>query len=66
MKISIPVYVVAIVASFLYALLKQYFPDLSLTQEQIVLILVAILALFNIDVVNAIRKANPGLLERRK
>lgn len=63
MKLSVPIWLVAIVASFVYALLKQYFPELPLTEEQVQYLIITILALAGIDVVNALRKANPGLLK---
>ncbi len=65
MKLSIPVYVVALVAGFVYALLKNYFPDLPLTEDQVQFIILAILTLFGVDVTAAINKANPGLLARK-
>lgn len=55
MKLSVPVYVVALVAAFLYGLLLNIFPDLPLTQEQIQWIIVAILTALNVDVVQALR-----------
>ena len=65
MTLSVPVYLVALLAGFIYAVVKNYWPDLPLTQEQVQYIIIAILTLAGVDVVNAIRKANPSLLARK-
>lgn len=65
MKISIPVYLVALGAGFLYAVIHYYVPTLPLTQDQVQWIVVTILTLAGVDITNAIRKANPGLLARK-
>jgi hypothetical protein len=65
-KISIPIYLVALLASFVYAVIKNYLPDLPLTEDQIQFIILAILALAGVDVTAAINRANPGILARRK
>lgn len=55
MKISLPVYVVALVVSFVYGLLKGYFPDLPFSEEQIRWLFEGLLALLGVDVVNALK-----------
>ena len=60
MKVSLPVYVVGLVAAFLYGLLKYYVPTLPFSEEQVLFVLVAILSLLHIDVVQAL-KANKFL-----
>lgn len=56
MKISVPYYLVALAAAFLYAVIHAYVPDLPLTEEQIVWLVVTILTALNVDVVQALRK----------
>lgn len=65
MVLSVPVYLVALLAGFIYAVVKNYFPDVPLTVEQVQYIIIAILTLAGVDVVNAIRKANPSLLAKK-
>ena len=55
MKVSIPVYVVALVASFVYALVKYYVPSLPFNEEQVLYVIVIVLTLLNVDVVQALR-----------
>ena len=55
MKISLPYYLVALGAGFVYAVLKQYYPDLPLTEEQVIYIIVFILAALNVDVTQALK-----------
>lgn len=63
MKLSVPVYLVALAAGFVFAVVQHYFPNIPVTQDQIQWFIVTILTLAGVDVVNAIRKANPGLLK---
>lgn len=60
MKLSIPVYVVGLVAAFLYGLLKFYVPTLPFSVDQVLYVILAILALLHIDVVQALK--SKGLL----
>lgn len=55
MKISVPYYIVALLAGFVYAVINYYVPDLPLTSDQVLWIIIAILAALNIDVTNALR-----------
>jgi len=55
MKISLPYYLVALFAGFAYAIIKNYAPGLPLTEEQVLWLVLAILAALNVDVVNALR-----------
>ena len=55
MKISIPYYLVALTAGFLYAVVHNYVPALPLTNEQVLWIVLAILAVLNVDVVQALK-----------
>jgi hypothetical protein len=50
MKVSLPVYVVGLVAAFVYGLLKFYIPTLPFTEEQVLYIIVAVLAILGVDV----------------
>lgn len=63
MKISIPIYIVALLASFVYALVKYLVPTLPVTEEQVLFIIVAILTLAGIDVVQALKAQ--GLLPKK-
>lgn len=55
MKISVPYYLVALGAAFLYAVIHNYVPSLPLTNEQVLWVVIAILTALNVDVVNALR-----------
>jgi len=55
MKISLPYYLVALFAGFVYAIVHNYYPDLPLTEAQIVWVAVAILTALNVDVINTLR-----------
>ncbi len=55
MKVSVPYYLVALLAGFVYAVVNYYVPDLPLTNEQVLWVLVTILTALNVDVVNALR-----------
>ena len=65
MKLSVPIYLVALLASFIYAVIKNYVPSLPLTEDQVQWLIVTILTLAGVDIVNAVRKANPSLLARK-
>ena len=60
MRIQLPYYLVALAASFIYAVIHNYVPDLPLTQEQVVWVVVFILTALNVDVTQALRQR--GLL----
>lgn len=60
MKVNVPYYLVVLFAGFVYAVINNYFPNLPLTNEQVLWAIVAILTLLNVDVVQALR--NRGLL----
>lgn len=55
MKIQVPYYLVALLAGFVYAVINHYVPTLPLTNEQVMWVILTILALLNVDVVNALR-----------
>ena len=55
MKLSFPVYVVGLVAGFVYALAKYYVPTLPFDESQILWAIVVILTALHIDVVQALR-----------
>lgn len=55
MKLSLPYYLVALFAGFLYAVVHNYVPDLPLTTEQVLWVVLAILALLNVDVVQSLK-----------
>ena len=55
MKVSLPYYLVALFAGLVYAIIKNYVPSLPLTEEQVLWAVMAILALLNVDVVQALR-----------
>lgn len=63
--LSVPIYLVALAAAFVYAVIHNYFPDLPLTQDQVQWIIVTLLTLAGVDITNAIRKSNPSLLARK-
>jgi hypothetical protein len=63
--LSVPVYLVALLAGFLYAVVHYYVPSLPLTQDQVQWLIMTILTLAGVDITNAIRKASPGLLSRK-
>ncbi len=65
MKLQVPVYLIALLAAFVYAVVKYYVPTLPLTQDQVQWVIITILTLAGVDVVNAIRNANPGLLAKK-
>lgn len=54
MKISVPYYLVALAAGFIYAVIHNYVPDLPLTNEQVIWLVVVILTSLNVDVVQAL------------
>jgi len=55
MRISVKYYLVALFASFVYAVVHEYVPGLPLTNEQVLWVVLTILAALNVDVVNALR-----------
>lgn len=55
MKVSVPYYLVALLAGFVYAVINHYVPTLPLTNEQVLWVILSIMALLNVDVVNALR-----------
>ena len=57
MVLSVPVYLVTLFAAFLYAVIKNFAPDLPLTEDQVVWLVLFILAALNVDVVQALRSA---------
>lgn len=65
MVLSVPVYLVALAAGFIYAVIHNYVPSLPLTVDQIQWLIVTILTLAGVDITNAIRKANPSLLAKK-
>lgn len=54
MYIQIPYYLVALFAAFVYAVIYNYFPDLPLTEEQVLWLVLTILAALNVDVTQAL------------
>lgn len=55
MKLSVSSYVVGLVVSFVYAIVKNYVPDLPLTEDLIQWVFLAILALAGVDVTSALK-----------
>lgn len=55
MKISIPYYLVALFAGLVYAAVNYYIPSLPMTNEQVLWLVLAVLAFLNVDVVQALR-----------
>lgn len=55
MKLSLPYYLVAMFAGLIYSVVNYYVPTLPLTNEQVVWVVVAILALLQVDVTNALK-----------
>ena len=55
MYLTVPMYLVALGAAFLYAVIKNFAPDLPLTEDQVVWLIVTILTALNVDVVQALR-----------
>ena len=56
MYLTVPMYLAALGAAFLYAIIKNFVPDLPLTEGQVLWLVLTILAALNIDVVQALRK----------
>lgn len=54
MYLSVPYYLVALGASFLYAIIKNFAPDLPLEESQVLWLVLTVLALLNVDVVQAL------------
>lgn len=54
MYIQIPYYLVALFAAFLYAVIYNYAPNLPLTEEQVLWLVLTILAALNVDVTQAL------------
>lgn len=54
MYISVPYYLVALGASFLYAVIHNFAPDLPLEESQVLWIVLTILAALDVDVVQAL------------
>lgn len=54
MYITVPMYLVVLGASFLYAIIKNFAPELPLTQDQVLWLVLTILAALNVDVVQAL------------
>ena len=55
MKVSFPYYLVVLGAGFIYAVVHNYVPTLPLTNEQVLWVVLAVLAALNVDVVQALR-----------
>ena len=55
MKVSLPYHLVALFAGLVYAVVNYYVPSLPLTTEQVLWGVMALLALLNVDVVQALR-----------
>jgi len=55
MKVSLPIYVVALFVSFVVGALKAYLPDLPITEDLVQYIILAILAALGVDVTNGLR-----------
>lgn len=54
MYLSVPYYLVALFAAFVYAAIRNYAPDLPLTEEQVLWLVLTVLAALNVDVVQAL------------
>lgn len=55
MKLSLPVYVVALFVSFVVGALKAWKPDLPITEDLVQYIILAILTALGVDVVNGLK-----------
>jgi hypothetical protein len=55
MKVSVPVYVVALFVAFVVGALKAWKPDLPVSAELVQYVVIAILVALNVDVVNTLR-----------
>lgn len=55
MKLSVSAYVVALVAGFVYAIAKYYVPTLPFDESQVLWAILAVLAIFHVDVTQALR-----------
>ena len=55
MKIQLPYYLVVLAAGFIYAIIHNYVPDLPLTNEQVLWVVIAVLTLLNVDVTQALK-----------
>jgi hypothetical protein len=55
MKVSVPYYLVALLAGFVYSVVNYYVPTLPLTSEQVLWVIISVIALLNVDVVQALR-----------
>lgn len=56
MKVSLPIYVVALFVSFVVGALKAYLPDLPITEDLVQYIILAILTALGVDVTGALRR----------
>lgn len=56
MYLTVPMYLVALGASFLFAVIKNFAPELPLTEDQVLWLVLTILAALNVDVVQALWK----------
>lgn len=54
MYLTVPMYLVALGAAFLYAVIKYFAPELPLTEDQVLWLVLTVLALLNVDVVQAL------------
>lgn len=54
MYLTVPMYLVALGAAFLYAVIKYFAPALPLTEDQVLWLVLTILALLNVDVVQSL------------
>ena len=61
MILTVPMYLVALFAAFLYAIIENYAPGLPLTEEQVLWLVLTILAALNVDVVQALRNRGVGI-----
>jgi small basic protein len=55
MKVSLPIYVVALFVSFVVGALKAWKPDLPITEDLVQYVILAILAALGVDVTAALR-----------
>ena len=55
MKISLPIYVVALFVSFVVGALKAYLPDLPITEDLVQYVILAILTALGVDVTNGLK-----------
>lgn len=55
-KVSLPYYLVALFAGLVYSVINYYLPDLPLTNEQVLWVVVTLLTIAGVDISQALKK----------